>query len=367
MIAATRPREAGADAGLLAALATDPSAEVLHLAPLTRTAVAQFVADGLGASPDPGFVDACLQATGGTPFLMRELVGALRADGVAPTEAYAAHVERIGARTVGRSILLRLDRLPEPAGRLARAVAILECGDLRQAAKLANLDEDEAASAADILAGAEILEPGRPLAFSHPIVRAGIYAELASGDRARGHRAAARLLAPGPGANERVAEHLLLSDPAADEWVVERLVQAARAAARSGAPESAAVYLRRVLEEPPAPESVPGLLLELGMAEASAGLPGWPAHLEAALDGATDDSGRVAAAMVLALALGRAHESAAAVGVLDRAASLLDSAEPGLGARLEAATVGVGIIDVATAPAMARRREAVLERAADDR
>ena len=74
VIAATRPREAGADAGLLAALATDPSAQVLHLAPLTRTAVAQFVTDGLGASPDPGFVDACLQATGGTPFLMRELV-----------------------------------------------------------------------------------------------------------------------------------------------------------------------------------------------------------------------------------------------------------------------------------------------------
>src|SRR6185312_9968239 len=235
---------------------------------------------------------------------------------------------------------------------------------VRQAAMLAELDEVQAAAAADILAGAEILEQGRPLAFSHPIVRAGIYAELASGDRARGHRAAARLLAPGPGSNERVAEHLLLSDPAGDEWVVEQLVQAARSAARSGAPESAAVYLRRVLEEPPAPDAAPGLLLELGMAEASAGMPGWPAHLEAALDGATDDSGRVAAAMVLALALGRAHESAAAVGVLDRAASLLDSAEPGLAARLEAATVGVGIIDVATAPGMARRCEALLDRAA---
>ena len=126
------------------------------------------------------------------------------------------------------------------------------------------------------------------------------------------------------------------------------------------------MYLRRVLEEPPAPEAVPGLLLELGMAEASAGMPGWPGHLEAALDGATDDSGRVAAAMVLALALGRAHESAAAIGVLDRAASLLDGTDLGLAARLEAATVGVGIIDVATAPAMARRREALLQRGADD-
>ena len=28
---------------------------------------------------------------------MRELVGALRAEGVAPTDAYATHVERIGA------------------------------------------------------------------------------------------------------------------------------------------------------------------------------------------------------------------------------------------------------------------------------
>src|SRR5262249_7500129 len=158
--------EAGADAGLLAALATDPFAEMLHLAPLTRDAVAQFVTDGLGEPPDAGFVEACLRATGGTPFLMRELVGALRADGVGPTDPYAAAVERIGAGTVGRSILLRLDRLPQAAGRLARAVAILECGDLRQAAKLAELDEDEAAAAADILAVAEILEPGRPLAFS---------------------------------------------------------------------------------------------------------------------------------------------------------------------------------------------------------
>jgi DNA-binding CsgD family transcriptional regulator len=290
LVMAARPRESGADAGLMAALTTDSAAEVLRLAPLTAAAIGQFVGDRLGSTPDQAFVDACLQATGGTPFLLRELVSALRDEAVAPTAASASHVERIGARTVGRSILLRLDRLPEPAGRLARAVSILERGDLQQAARLADLDEDEAAEAADLLAAAEILEPGRPLAFAHPIVRAGIYAELSSGQRARGHRAAARLLAQEPGANERAAEHLLFSDPMSDEWVLDRLVQAARAAARSGAPESAAVYLRRVLEEPPPTGDRPGLLLELGMAEASAGLAGWPEHLEAALDGATDDT-----------------------------------------------------------------------------
>jgi DNA-binding CsgD family transcriptional regulator len=367
VLLAARPRESGADAGLLATLTTDPAAEVLRLAPLTTVAIADFLEAGLGRDPEPAFVDACRHATGGTPFLMRELVSALRDEQVEPAASSASHVERIGARTVGRSIVLRLDRLPSHAGRLARAVSILERGDLQQAARLAELDDQQAASAADLLAAAEILEPGRPLTFAHPIVRAGIYAELSSGQRSHGHREAARLLALAPGANERVAEHLLFSDPASDDWVVQQLVQAARAATRSGAPESAAVYLRRVLVEPPSPEALPGLLLELGMAEASAGLDGWAEHLESALDAAGDDHARIATAMVLALALGRAHRSPAAVEVLDRAASLVNRSEHGLATRLEAVTVGVGIIDVATAPGMARRRDAVREHASGER
>jgi DNA-binding CsgD family transcriptional regulator len=366
LIVAARPREPGADAGLLATLTSDSSAEVIRLAPLTRAAVGEFVEASLGQTADPEFVDACLRATRGTPFLMRELVGALRDEMVAPAAASAPVVERIGARTVGRSILLRLDRLPESAGRLARAVAILEQGDLQQAASLAELDHDDAAAAADLLASAEILAPGRPLTFVHPIVRAGIYGELSAGQRARGHRAAARLLADELGAGPRVAEHLLASEPASDPWVVERLVDAARAAARSGAPDSAAVFLRRVMEEPPPPADRPGLLLELGMAEASAGDAAWQLHLEAALEASTDDSSRVAAAMVLALAMGRAQSAAAAVDVLDRAASLLDPASESLATRLEAAAVGVGMIDVATAAAIAPRRDAARERASND-
>jgi hypothetical protein len=126
------------------------------------------------------------------------------------------------------------------------------------------------------LTTAGILESGRPLTFIHPIVRSGIYSDLTGTERAQGHRRAAQLLAEQPGENERVAEHLLISEPAADGWVVERLVEAGRAAERNGAPESAVVFLRRVLDEPPPAEEQSGLLLELGMAEASAGLAGWP-------------------------------------------------------------------------------------------
>ena len=253
LVVATRPREAGTDAELLATVTTDPSADVIRLPPLTRAAVAQLVESRLAGVPDPVFVDACLRATRGTPFLMRVLVEALSEGGIAPTAEAARHVERIGARTVGRSIRLRLRRLPEHAGRLARALAVLEQGDLLQAARLAGLEEVEAAEAAELLTTAGILESGRPLTFIHPIVRSGIYSDLTSAERAQGHRDAARLLAEQPGANERVAKHLLVSEPAGDGWVVERLVEAACAAGKQGAPESEAVFLRRALAEPPPP------------------------------------------------------------------------------------------------------------------
>ncbi len=222
-----------------------------------------------------------MRATRGTPFLLRQLLDALGEEGIASTAEAAPNVETTAARTVGRSIGLRLRRLPEHAGRLARALAVLEQSDLLQAARLAGLDEAEAADAAELLATAGIVEPGRPLTFIHPIVRSGIYSELPAAERADGHRRAARLLAEQPGGHERVAEHLLVSEPAADDWVVERLVEAARAAAQQGAPESEAVFLRRALAEPPRGDRS-GLLLELGAAEASAGLAGWAEHLQLA-------------------------------------------------------------------------------------
>jgi DNA-binding CsgD family transcriptional regulator len=366
LVLATRSLERGTDAELLATLASDPSAQVIRLLPLTREGVAQLVTSRFGKAPDAVFVDACLRATRGVPFLMRELVEALSEEGIAPNSEAARHVERIGARTAGRSIRLRLRRLPEHAGRLARVLAILEESDLLQAARLAELQDAEAAEAADLLTTAGIVESGRPLKFIHPIIRSGIYSDLTGAERTRGHRRAARLLAEQPGTNERVAKHLLMTDPAADAWVVERLVGAARAAERNGAPESAAVFLRRVLAEPPPPDDQSGLLLELGMAEASAGLGGWPEHLQQAMDSAPDSAGAGDAAMVLGLALSRAQRYAEAVEVLDRASSALDSCRDELALQLEAATVLPALNDPVAAPSVGLRRETLRERAVDD-
>ena len=168
LVLATRPCDAGTDPDLLAGVATDPSAELITLPPLTSAGVAELVESALAGTPDPVFVDACLRATRGTPFLLRVLLDALREGEIAPTAESARHVERIGARGVGRSIRLRLRRLPEHAGRLAHALAVLEQGDLFQAAQLASLDDVEAADAADVLVTAGILAPGRPLTRSSP-------------------------------------------------------------------------------------------------------------------------------------------------------------------------------------------------------
>ncbi len=355
LVVATRPHEAGTEAGLLTTLTTDSSADVIHLAPLTKASVVRLLEAGLGRAPNQDVVDTCLRVTQGRPFLVRELVSALTEGGI------GSDVEG-----VGRSVRLRLGRLPEHAGRLARALAVLEQSDLLQAARLANLEELVAADAADLLATAGILESGRPLTFVHPLVRDGTYSELSSSERAQGHRRAAELLAEQAGADARVAEHLLVSEPAGDHWVVERLIAAARAARKQGAPDSEAVFLRRALAEPPPPGDRSALLLGLGMAEASAGLAGWPEHLQQAVDTAPDAEAAAEAAMVLAHALSRVQRYTEAVQVLDRAASALDPGHAELALQLEAAAVLPALNDPVTAPSVAFRRERFRERAASN-
>jgi DNA-binding CsgD family transcriptional regulator/uncharacterized protein YfiM (DUF2279 family) len=366
LVLATRPSDVLSDPELLASVAADPSAELITLPPLTRAAIAELVESTLTGTPDPVFVDACVRATRGTPFLLRVMLDALREGEIAPTAEAARQVERIGARSVGRSIRLRLRRLPEHAGRLARALAVLEQGDLLQTAQLASLDDVQAAVARDVLVAAGILEAGRPLTFSHPIVRGGIYEELSPAERAQGHRSAARLLAEQPGTEERVANHLLVSEPAGDRWVVERLVEAARASERRGAPESAAAFLRRATAEPPPPEERWALLLSLGMAEASAGLTGWHDHLQQAVDAAANPTAAAEAGILLAHALSGAQRFAEAVEVLDRAAATLDDPSSELAPQLEAAAVIAEMNDPASMPPVSVRRVALRRQAAND-
>jgi DNA-binding CsgD family transcriptional regulator len=357
-----RPAEAGESQELLAVLMMDPATEVITVAPLSPDGVATLVTGGLGVEPKPEFGAACWDATGGTPFLVHALVEALREGGIAPDAESATKVQRIATASVDRWATLRLGRLGPDAARLARAVAVLEWAELDQAARLAGLALADAARAGDLLVRAGVLDD-TPLGFTHPLLRSAVYRDIAVVDRAEAHRRAAKLLAEAHASPDRLAEHLLATTPAGDGWTVDRLRAVAREAAAKGAPESAAAYLRRALSEPPSPEARAPLLLELGLAEFSAGQPGWDDHLSEAARSAGDDSTRIRAGLVYANGLGCHQRLAEAVQVCDRVAAGLEGHKTEGHLTLEAMAVGSGLLDAAIAPSLAGRLRALLVQA----
>jgi DNA-binding CsgD family transcriptional regulator len=272
LVLATNPAEVGPVQELLDELLVIPEITVLQPGGLSEQAITALAVRLLAAEPDPSFVTACRRATGGNPFLLRELFGELARRGIAPSGQSAALASQLSSQGVGRAVRARLRRLPLGCTALARAVAVL--GDPTEptlAAQLAGLDDDAVSSAADALAEAMIFDRGRRLTFVHPLVRSTVYSELSSQERARHHERAARLLAAAGEATDRIAVHLLATHPGGDRTTVDALRQAARDASNRGAPDVAVTYLLRALAEPPSPELGPALVYELGKAALSAG------------------------------------------------------------------------------------------------
>ena len=330
---------------------------LLHLAPLSEDSAAAVIRT-LAPAADDAQCRACYAATGGNPFLLREVArSAAGGDGgIDPERVAEQSPERVTAE-----IEARLSRLPEPAVRLARAAAILGGGvPLRPAAALAEVDQHDAAEAVDTLVAAGVLRRAlpsellHPLEFVHPLVRAAVYAGLGPAGRSRHHARAARLLDLEAGSPERVAAQLLRCQPGGDPWAYERLVVAARLASARGAADAATLYLRRALEEPPPPRSRPGALLDLAAAEFRNSEPGVAiGHLREAMAGELDSGQRFRATMLLAGLLGQTGRVSDAVDLLEEHVEALAD-RPDLRSTAEAALVNVTRIDPATRPRAAR-------------
>lgn len=283
LLAGLRPAEPGVDAALMSQIVSDPLATVIRPAPLSIKAATRLLRETLSPDAEDAFCAACRDETGGNPLLLRELVHAIAAERLAPTEANVPRLRELEAQVGSRAVSRRLSGLPPEATALAQAVAILgDDADPRQAATLAELDEQAASEAAGALARVDVLRAQPPLGFVHPLIRAAVYDELAPLERDSGHARAARLLAEGGAEPERIAAHLLRSPPAEDPEVVDRLRDAARRAGSRGASESAVAYLRRALAEPPPAAERAELLLELGSAEARVSGEAAVEHLRAA-------------------------------------------------------------------------------------
>ena len=268
---ALRPDEPGPAAELLERICTHPNTVPKRLSALGLTSVRSLVHE-VFPQASAAFCRACVERTAGNPFYLRELLLALQDEGKAPHDGDVEQIRALAPESISRSVLVRVGRLDPGATALARAVSILGDGAaVRHAAALASLDGDQAAGAIDALSAAQILAPGDPVSFVHPLVARAIYADTPDGRRAIGHLHAARLLHADAADPQRVATHLLLAPRRGDPWVVERLRAAAAVASARASPQTAARYLARALAGPPAENLVVPLLIALAEAHVMSG------------------------------------------------------------------------------------------------
>lgn len=343
MVAALRPDEPGTPS-LVAAVAGNEEGDRLAPQPLSAGAGSELLEGVFGAMPEPEFVEACVQASGGNPFLLEELGAGLREQGSPPVAAQAEAVRAIAPAAVVRSTLLRIGRLPALCGELAAAIAVIGSEvEPRHAAGLAGVSLEQATPALDELAAGGILAPGLPLRFAHPVVREAVHGEIAPARRAVMHARAASLLAAEGVAPADLAHHLLDSPRAGSAEVVATLRAAAEAMLAQGAPEGALACLERALQEPPEAALTGSLRFEAGRAGWLAGAdhPRALEHLRAGFDAAVP--GELALrAITLARATATAGDLSGAFEILAAAAARVGEEDAeGVGAlRAEQAAIG---------------------------
>ncbi|ALG13437.1 helix-turn-helix domain-containing protein [Kibdelosporangium phytohabitans] len=263
------------------------------------------------------YVTACRTATGGNPYLLRELLAArepMTAGGIAASAA-----------TVALSLVPRLGWHGEDVLAMAKAVALIDNSSIPLAAAAAGLSVERGMAAVAKL-GELGFVAAEPLAITYPIAAKALLHSITSPERETAHGRAAEFLYS---RGEPAGEHLLASGPLGEPWVVEALRDAAR---REQSPDRAAQYLRRLLREP---LSTSGLRAEivgrLGQLET---------HLDpdAAFESLTRASGHVAdpvgearLALTLAYEIAERQDRGRAVAALDTAAQAVAVADPDLG------------------------------------
>ena len=340
LVLATRPLDPALTPEA-ATLLDDPAAEMLVLPPLTKAAIGALIVARLASTPDDQFVRACLEVTGGNPFLVGELLDEAAARGLAPTALAAGDLREIVPRGVANAVLLRLARQPPPATALARALSALGDGaQVGDAGQLAGLSGAELEAAMDALVSAGVVDSGATVRFIHPILRTAIHDDLSPAERERLHSAAAAILRERGSPVGRVAAQLMHTEPAADPGVVALLRDAAGDALALGDAAGAAALLSRALEEPPATDDRAAVLLELGQARARAGAPDAIEPLTELVEQSDDATAIAAAAIELGGMLFFADRAAEGAAVLRRAQERLPAGEPARG-QLEVALLGL--------------------------
>jgi DNA-binding NarL/FixJ family response regulator len=223
-------------------------ARELRLERLTPSAVRQLCAHVLEATPDDDVLALCGRARG-NPFLIEELLRAMRSSGQIAIDAGAASL--IDAE-LPASFVSAVDQRLRGLSPGARSLVV--CGSvfgrpftIQAAAEVGGhipatlIDGATEAITADIL-----VESDGRLSFGHDLLRQAVYDHLPGPVRGVMHRTAAGIVRADNGSAVEIAEHYARSAATGDQEAVQAMRTAAAEVARN-APGTAAEYLIHAL------------------------------------------------------------------------------------------------------------------------
>jgi DNA-binding CsgD family transcriptional regulator len=340
LIVSVRTGEELADQELLSRLTVLGAGQPLRPAELTLGATEELLDSVCITRVNREFALACWEVTRGNPFLLRELARSARTDLDAGRTLDPQHLTDFAPRSIGRSVVLRLSGLGENAVSLARACAILGDGaPYARASGLVELDLEAAAMAAARLLDAHLLASVDPVGFSHPMIRSAINAECPPGTRSQLQTRAARLMHRDGVRPDEIAPMLAHGIPIQEPWAQGVLHEAARSAASKGAPATAVQYLRRAISVCPQGDRPPAILIDLGLAEASAGEVTSLSRFEEALERIDQPDEERRALYALGLTLHRYGRHSEAAEVFARGQTRFEERDPEVAATFRAASI----------------------------
>ena len=325
-------------ARLLAHLTTMSS--TVSLRPLSAAAVRTLVSWLLPEATD-AFRTAVVDAVAGNPFLCHQLAATVRHEAIVPDDTAADHLHDLRPAGIRNAMLVQLGQLGSDAADVAATVAALESAATPEVlSTVTGLTEDQVADALDQLYSSTLLSPGDAPTFAHPIVREAVLEDLGPARRARLHAAAARVLHGLSRKDQDVASQLLRASPVHEGWAVDVLRRTAADAMRRAAPERAVELLGTALDLVTDPAVEVQVLVELGTAEAAAGMASALDHLRDALSRASRAETTVPVAVTLADSLYAAGRFEEAARAYDHARRLRSDDDARIDPRLEARLLG---------------------------
>jgi ATP/maltotriose-dependent transcriptional regulator MalT len=229
---------------LLSELERLERARRIELEPFDRNELGEALTDILGARPDAALVERLFTRSEGNPLYTEELLAAgLDGRGAAP-------------QSLRDAFLVRIERLPADAQRLARAVAVARAADERTLADVSGLERDPLQAALREAVAEQILlaDDDARFGFRHALLREALYDDLLPGERGALHIALARHLEQRCGADddrelERVSAVAGHYAAAGDQPnALRTTIAAARAAHKVYAYGEAADLMNRALE-----------------------------------------------------------------------------------------------------------------------